>query len=105
MAAMAAGAGHVDVVVGTTQSIDYFHRRLHLENLVHRVDAEQMAGISSEIDTDEAADAVAERFEEFVHARPERPQVRSTSIAPMVMASGRRRSRTIASSSPRSTPG
>ena len=58
---------------GTTQSIDYFHRRLHLENLVHRVDAEQMAGISSEIDTDEAADAVAERFEEFVHARPERP--------------------------------
>ena len=58
---------------GTTQSIDYFHRRLHLENLVHRIDAEQMAGISSEIDTDEAADAVAERFEEFVHARPERP--------------------------------
>ena len=58
---------------GTTQSIDYFHRRLHLENLVHRVDAEQMAGLSSEIDTDEAADAVAERFEEFVHVRPERP--------------------------------
>ena len=47
---------------------------------------------------------MAERFEEFVHARPERPQGRSTSIAPMVMASGRRRSRTTASSSPRSTP-
>ncbi|MEM8706706.1 MAG: maleylpyruvate isomerase family mycothiol-dependent enzyme [Actinomycetota bacterium] len=58
---------------GTTQSSDYFHRRLHLENLVHRVDAEQMAGLSPVIDSDEATDAVAERFEEFVHRRPERP--------------------------------
>ena len=58
---------------GTTQSSDYFHRRLHLENLVHRVDAEQMAGLPSEIDGDEAADAVDERFMEFVHRREERP--------------------------------
>ena len=47
---------------GTTQSSDYFHRRYHLENLVHRVDAEQMAGLDSEIDGDEAADAVDERL-------------------------------------------
>ncbi len=58
---------------GTTQSSDYFHRRYHLENLVHRVDAEQMAGLDSEIDGDEAADAVDERFAEFVHRREERP--------------------------------
>ncbi|MEO0491946.1 MAG: maleylpyruvate isomerase family mycothiol-dependent enzyme [Actinomycetota bacterium] len=59
---------------GTTQSIDYFHRRLHLENLVHRVDAEQMAGEPSNIDSDEATDAIAERLEEFTHRRPERPE-------------------------------
>ena len=58
---------------GTTQSSDYFHRRYHLENLVHRIDAEQTAGLSSEIDGDEAADAVDERFREFVHRREERP--------------------------------
>ena len=57
----------------TTQSSDYFHRRYHLENFVHRVDAEQAAGIDSEIDGDEAADAVDERFAEFVHRREERP--------------------------------
>ncbi len=58
---------------GTTQSSDYYHRRYHLENLVHRVDAEQAAGVESEIDGDEAADAVDERFTEFVHRREERP--------------------------------
>ena len=58
---------------GTTQTSDYFHRRYHLENLVHRVDAEQAAGVASAIDGDEAADAVDERFVEFVHRREERP--------------------------------
>lgn len=58
---------------GTTQSSDYFFRRLHLENLVHRVDAEQMAGLESEVDSDEGMDGVSERFEEFVHRKPERP--------------------------------
>lgn len=58
---------------GTTQSSDYFFRRLHLENLVHRVDAEQMAGLDSEIDSDEGMDGVSERFEEFLHRKPERP--------------------------------
>jgi len=58
---------------GVTQSSDYFHRRYHLENLVHRVDAEGMAGVDSEIDGDEAADAVDERFTEFVVSSPERP--------------------------------
>lgn len=58
---------------GTTQSSDYFHRRYHLENLVHRVDAEQTAGAASVIDGDAAADAVDERFTEFVHRREERP--------------------------------
>lgn len=57
----------------TTQSSDYYHRRLHLENLVHRVDAEQMAGVRSEIDGDEAADAVDERFIEFAPLREGRP--------------------------------
>jgi uncharacterized protein (TIGR03083 family) len=57
----------------TTQTSDYFHRRYHLENLVHRIDAEQAAGVDSDIDGDEAADAVDERFTEFVHRRTERP--------------------------------
>lgn len=58
---------------GTTQTSDYFFRRLHLENLVHRVDAEQMAGLESEVDSDEGMDGVSERFEEFVHRKAERP--------------------------------
>ena len=58
---------------GTTQSSDFYHRRYHLENLVHRIDAEQAAQIESEIDGDEAADAVDERLVEFVHRREERP--------------------------------
>lgn len=57
----------------TTQSSDFFHRRLQLENLVHRVDAEQMAGVASEIDGDEAADAVDERFVEFAPRSTARP--------------------------------
>lgn len=57
----------------TTQLSDYYHRRYHLETLVHRVDAEQALGLPSEIDGDEAADAVDERFVEFVHRREERP--------------------------------
>ena len=57
----------------TTQSSDFFHRRLHLENLVHRVDAEQMAGVASEIDGDEGADAVDERFVEFAPRSSARP--------------------------------
>lgn len=57
----------------TTQSSDFYPRRYHLENLVHRVDAEQALGLASEIDGDEAADAVDERFVEFVHLREERP--------------------------------
>ncbi|MEM9465994.1 MAG: maleylpyruvate isomerase family mycothiol-dependent enzyme [Actinomycetota bacterium] len=59
---------------GTTQSSDYFHRRYHLENLVHRIDAEQAAGVESDIDGDEAADSIDERFTEFVHRREERPR-------------------------------
>lgn len=58
---------------GTTQSSDYFHRRYHLENLVHRVDAEGMAGVESEIDGDEAADAVDERLTEFAVIARDRP--------------------------------
>ena len=57
----------------TTQTTDYYVRRVHLENLVHRVDAEQMAGVDSEIDGDEAADAVDERFIEFAPLREGRP--------------------------------
>lgn len=57
----------------TTQTTDYYVRRLHLENLVHRVDAEQMAGLESEIEGDEAADAVDERFMEFAPLREGRP--------------------------------
>ena len=57
----------------TTQTTDYYIRRVHLENLVHRIDAEQMAGLESEIDGDEAADAVDERFVEFAPLREGRP--------------------------------
>jgi len=57
----------------TTQTTDYHIRRLHLENLVHRIDAEQMAGVASEIDGDEAADAVDERLIEFAPLRAGRP--------------------------------
>lgn len=56
-----------------TQSSDYFHRRYHLENLVHRVDAEVMVGIESVIDADEGADAVDERFLEFAVRSDRRP--------------------------------
>jgi uncharacterized protein (TIGR03083 family) len=56
-----------------TQSSDYFHRRIHLETLVHRIDAEQAAGLASEIDPEEAADAVDERFVEFLPLREGRP--------------------------------
>ena len=58
---------------GTTQTNGFYIRRLHLENLVHRVDAEQMSGVESEIDGDEAADAVDERFIEFAPIRELRP--------------------------------
>lgn len=57
----------------TTQTTDYYVRRVHLENLVHRIDAEQMAGIESDIDGDEASDAVDERFIEFAPLREGRP--------------------------------
>jgi len=57
----------------SSQSSDYFHRRYHLENLVHRVDAEAMAGVTSVIDGDEGADAVDERFGEFAVLSEARP--------------------------------
>ena len=63
---------YVDVVVGHDPEQRLHPRRYHLENLVHRVDAEQALGLASEIDGDEAADAVDERFE-FVHLLEERP--------------------------------
>jgi len=58
---------------GQTQSSDFFHRRIHLETLVHRIDAEQAVGEPSLIDAEEAADAVDERFVEFLPLRDGRP--------------------------------
>ena len=52
-----------------TQSSSFYFRRAHQETLVHRIDAEQAAGIESIIDSDDAADGVDERFFEFVKQR------------------------------------
>jgi len=41
-------------------TVGFYLRRMHQETLVHRIDAEQAAGVESDIDAEEAADGVDE---------------------------------------------
>jgi uncharacterized protein (TIGR03083 family) len=51
---------------GPDRTAEFWFRRMAQETLVHRVDAEQAAGRTSDVDPELAADGVAESLEVFV---------------------------------------
>jgi len=58
---------------GATQSSEFFPVRLRMETLVHRIDAEQTAGLESHVDGVDAVAGITEWFHELAMTQDARP--------------------------------